>query len=95
MINIEAPNIDDVARVLVLESAGDGKYHCPRIERHRGDPRNGTLSIQDDSEFFCNCGLKGKGWIELVSKLYRVRKRKAKMWLNKRLSGGTIGISST
>ena len=92
MINIEAPNIDDIARILVLERADSGSYHCPRIEKHKGSLKNGGLEINNDGSFKCTCGISGPSFVSLVSILYDIPDRDAERWIEKRMEEVSDGI---
>ncbi len=89
MIDIEELTVDEIARILVLERADDGLYHCP-LPYHEGS-KNGVLEINSKGCFKCSCGLVGIGLVELTSNLYGIDKSKAEEWLRSRLDGDKIG----
>ncbi len=95
MLKIDNLSVADIAKVLVLERASNGRYHCPILEKHNGDHENAGLNIKSSGEFVCTCSAMGRGWIELASTLYGIDKSKAEEWLRSRLKGEIIGEQST
>ena len=78
-------DVIQIAKILKLEPAASGKYDCPHIHQHEAVCHNSALSITDDGSFSCQCGIKGRGWIELVSKLYKIPRWRAENWLKTQL----------
>jgi hypothetical protein len=66
-----------IAKSLCLKLFRNGSFLCPRCGRN-------DFYISSRGYFKCHCGLQGRGWIELVSKIYLVSRESAQAWLAKR-----------
>jgi hypothetical protein len=78
-------DVNQIAQYLKLMTTANGKFDCPHLLRHEGCYRNSGLSIAEDGSFSCLCGINGKGWINLVSKIYKVPRWQAEKWLQRQL----------
>jgi hypothetical protein len=86
--------LDQIVKVLKIEPAENGKYDCLQVHKHNGVCHNSALSIAEDGSFSCLCGIQGKGWVELTSKLYCLPRWRAEKWLKMQLKKTRNGQST-
>lgn len=82
---------NQIAKVLKIEPAASGKYDYPNLIRHEGGRHNSGLSISEDGSFSCLCGIKLKGWSDLVSKINKVPRWRSEKWLQRQLERASDG----